>query len=74
VFSANQAIAQTLAPYPPFGLATLGVLIVGTFLMLLGIYNAATFVSANNTPRVGIYYSAISLSLDVKLERQFKSL
>ena len=51
LFSANQATAQTLAPYPPFGLATLAVLVVGTFLMLLGIYNAATFVSANDTLR-----------------------
>lgn len=54
IFSANQAIAQTLVPYPPFGLATLTVLIVASFLMLLGIYNSATLVSTNNTLRKSI--------------------
>jgi hypothetical protein len=39
IFSANQGITQTLAPYPPFGLATLMVLVIAAFLMLLEIYN-----------------------------------
>ena len=63
IFSANQAIVQTLIPYPPFGLATLSVLVVSSFLMLLGIYNAATFVSANNTLRRTIRKHASELRL-----------
>jgi hypothetical protein len=54
IFSANQATLQTLTPYPPFGLATLTVLIVASFLMLLGIYNSATLVSINNNLRKSI--------------------
>jgi len=38
---------QTLAPYPPFGLATLSVLILGSFMMLVSIYNSALLVGSN---------------------------
>jgi hypothetical protein len=55
LFGANQAVAQTLGPYPPFGLATITVLIVAAYLMLLGIYNSATLVSANINLRKSIY-------------------
>jgi hypothetical protein len=51
IFGTNQAVAQTLGPYPPFGLATLTVLIIAAYLMLLGIYNSATLVSANTNLR-----------------------
>ena len=41
IFGANQATAQVYYPYPPFGLATITVMITAAFLMLLGIYNSA---------------------------------
>jgi hypothetical protein len=41
IFGADQAVAQTLASYPPFGLATMTVLNIAAYLML-GIYNSAT--------------------------------
>jgi high-affinity nickel permease len=63
IFSANQAITQTLAPYPPFGLATLTVLVVAAFLMLLGIYNSAVLVSTNNTLRKSIRKHALESRL-----------
>lgn len=63
VFSANQATLQTLAPYPPFGLATLTVLILASFLMLLGIYNSATLVSVNNILRKSIREHALESKL-----------
>jgi hypothetical protein len=63
IFSANQAIAQTLVPYPPFGLATLMVLIVASFMMLLGIYNSATLVSTNDTLRKSIRKHALESRL-----------
>jgi hypothetical protein len=48
IFAANQASAQMLTPYPPFGLATITILTTASYLMLLGIYNSATLVSTNN--------------------------
>ncbi len=32
---------EALVPYPPFGLVTITVLIIGAFFMLSGIYNSA---------------------------------
>jgi hypothetical protein len=54
IFSANQALAQTLAPYPPFGLVTTSVLIIAAFLMLVGIYNSAVLVSVDEKLRKSI--------------------
>ena len=58
IFGANQALIQTLAPYPPFGLVTISVLPIAAFLMLLGIYNSAALVSANYKLRKSIYKHA----------------
>ncbi|HEY6587108.1 MAG TPA: hypothetical protein VIY98_02355, partial [Nitrososphaeraceae archaeon] len=55
IFGANQGLVQTLAPYPPFGLVTNTVLIIGGFLMLLGIYNSAILVSVNDNLRKSIH-------------------
>jgi len=63
IFSANQATVQTVVPYPPFGLATLTVLIVASFLMLLGIYNSATLVSVNDVLRRSIHKHAMESRL-----------
>jgi hypothetical protein len=54
MFGADQAVAQTLAPYPPFGLATTTALMVGAFLVFLEIYNSARLVSINNSLRRSI--------------------
>ena len=58
IFGTNQGLVQTLAPYPPFGLATISVLTIASFLMLLGIYNSATLVSTNDNLRKSIYKHA----------------
>ena len=63
IFSANQAATQIVAPYPPFGLATITVLVMAAFLMLLGIYNSAILVSANNELRKSIYRHAVESRL-----------
>jgi len=55
IFGTNQALIQTLAPYPPFGLVTISVLIIGALLMLLGIYNSAVLVSSNDNLRKFIH-------------------
>lgn len=61
LFSANQASTQIVGPYPPFGLATLTILIVASYLMLIGIYNSAKFVSVNNQLRQSIHKHALKL-------------
>ncbi len=63
IFSANQAVSQIIAPYPPFGIATITVLVMASFLMLLGIYNSAILVSANNELRKSIYKHAVESRL-----------
>jgi len=63
IFAANQASAQMLTPYPPFGLATITVLATAAYLMLIGIYNSATLVTANNELRRSIYKHASEIKL-----------
>jgi hypothetical protein len=63
IFAANQATTLIVSPYPPFGLATLTVLNMGAFLMLIGIYNSATLVSANNELRRFIHKQAFESRL-----------
>jgi hypothetical protein len=63
IFGADQAVVQTLTPYPPFGLATITILNIAGFLMLVGIYNSAVLVSANNELRKSIYRHALQSKL-----------
>ena len=63
IFSANQAEAQITGPYPPFGVTTLTALSTAAFLMLIGIYNSAVPVSANNDLRKTIYKYALESKL-----------
>jgi hypothetical protein len=63
LFSANQAVVQTLTPYPPFGLATLTILVPAAYLILIGIYNSAVYVSISGSLRKSIY----NLALESKL-------
>lgn len=55
IFSADQALVQSLAPYPPFGLVTITVVAISSYLILFGIYNSASLISANNELRKAIY-------------------
>jgi hypothetical protein len=52
-----------VAPYPAFGLATITVLNLAAFLMLVGIYNSATLVSANTNLRKSIHKHALESKL-----------
>ena len=63
IFAANQATTQIVSPYPSFGLSSLTVLNIGASLMLLGIYNSATFVSANHDLRKLIHKHALESRL-----------
>ena len=55
IFAANQASTQIVSPYPSFGLSSITVLNIATFLMMIGIYNSAKLVSVNNNLRKSIY-------------------
>jgi hypothetical protein len=63
IFSSNQALTQIISPYPPFGLVTITILTTASYLMLLGIYNSATLVSANNELRRSIHKHALEPQL-----------
>jgi hypothetical protein len=63
IFAADESGLQTLAPYPPFGLASLSVLILGAFMMLLGVYNSALLVDTNYKLRSTIRKQALESSL-----------
>jgi len=63
IFSSNQAATQIVNPYPPFGLPTITILTTASYLMLLGIYNSATLVSANNELRRSIHKHALESKL-----------
>jgi hypothetical protein len=63
IFSSNQAATQIVSPYPPFGLVTITILVTASYLMLLGIYNSATLVSANNELRRSIHKHALESKL-----------
>jgi hypothetical protein len=62
IFAADESGLQTLAPYPPFGLASLSILILGAVIMLLGVYNSALLVGANYKLRSSIREQALESS------------
>jgi hypothetical protein len=63
LFGTNQASNQVLVPYPPFGLATITVVILASYMMLLGIYNSARLVSVNSTLRKTIQKHTLESNL-----------
>lgn len=58
LFSTNQPSSLILTPYPPFGVATVTILIVSSYLVMVGIYNSATIVSINSNVRASVYQIA----------------
>jgi hypothetical protein len=59
IFTTNQAISQILVPYPPFGLATITIMNLASYLILVGIYDSARLVSTNTRLRKSIYQQAV---------------
>lgn len=77
IFSSNQAATQIVIPYPPFGVVTITILVIASYLMLIGIYNSATLVSANNELRRTIHRHALESKLlgaigHAELEREIQ--
>jgi hypothetical protein len=63
IFATNQAMTQVIMSYPPFGLATITVLGMAAYFMLLGIFNSAVLVSANTNLRKSIHKRALESRL-----------
>jgi hypothetical protein len=63
IFATNQGFSLTLTPFPPFGLATITVLVLGSYLTLIGIYNSALLVKSNSEIRTLIYKHALEIKL-----------
>jgi hypothetical protein len=61
IFSANQAATLIVVPYPPFGITTVTIMNVASYLIVLGIFNSATLVSANNSLRTSLHKHASKL-------------
>jgi hypothetical protein len=55
LFSANQSTSLVLGPYPPFGTITITILIIGAYLIMIGIYKSATLDSTNIYLRISIH-------------------
>jgi hypothetical protein len=77
LFSANQFTLLVLGPFPPFGAVTVTVLMISTYLILIGIYTSATLVSANNELRKFIYQTVtdskfLNLLGKAEVEREIK--
>lgn len=63
LFGSNQPTSLALAPYPPFGLASITILIVSAYLILLGIFVSANYLSSNANLRKTLYRKADELKL-----------
>ena len=54
LFAANQPIGLTLAPYPPFGLAAVSLVGLGSYLLYVGILSSAISISEDTKLRQSI--------------------
>jgi hypothetical protein len=62
LFTSNQAILMTIAPYPPFGIATITVMGLSAYLVLVGIYMSTISLSQDTQLRRSIRRVAITQS------------
>jgi hypothetical protein len=54
LFTANQPVGLSYAPYPPFGLVTICYMILASYLILIGIYSSALSVATDSALRRSI--------------------
>jgi hypothetical protein len=62
LFTSNQAILMTIAPYPPFGIATITVMGLSAYLVVVGIYMSTISLSQDTQLRRSIRRVAITHS------------
>ena len=54
LFTSNQAILMSIAPYPPFGASTITVMDISAYMIVLGIYSATISISNESELRKSI--------------------
>ena len=62
LFVSNQAVVLISAPYPPFGLPTISVMGLSSYLILIGIYSSAISISEDQNLRKSIRKATIQQS------------
>jgi hypothetical protein len=62
LFTSNQAILMSIAPYPPFGIATITVMGLSAYLVVVGIYMSTISLSQDTQLRRSIRRVAITQS------------
>jgi hypothetical protein len=60
LFSANQAILMSVAPYPPFGIATVTAMGLAAYLVVIGLYTSTVSMSQDTELRRNIRHLARS--------------
>ena len=60
LFSSNQAILMSIAPYPPFGIVTVTVMGLAAYLVVIGLYTSTISMSQNTELRRSIRHLARS--------------
>lgn len=84
LFTCNQAILMSITPYPPFGLATVTIMGISAYLVVLGVYTSSISVSSDlelrNTMRRfartegKLIHSIASMENEKELENKVKEL
>jgi hypothetical protein len=62
LFTSNQALLMSIVPYPPFGIATITVIGLSAYLVVIGIYMSAISLSQDAELRQSIRHVARSQS------------
>jgi ABC-type multidrug transport system fused ATPase/permease subunit len=79
LFTSNQAILMSIAPYPPFGIATITVMGLSAYLIVIGIYMSTISLSQDAELRRSIKRIARSQSklfdsmVTVEIEKEIES-
>ncbi len=63
LFGANQPTSLALGPFPPFGIASITILIVSAYLIVIGIFVSSQFLSSNANLRRTLYKKANEIRL-----------
>jgi hypothetical protein len=80
LFTANQAILMSIAPYPPFGIATITVIGLSAYLVVIGIYMSTISLSQDAQLRRSLkqvartqsklFDSMVSIEIEKEIERR----
>jgi hypothetical protein len=80
LFTANQAILMSIAPYPPFGIATITVIGLSAYLVVIGIYMSTISLSQNAQLRRSVkqvartqsklFDSMVTIEIEKEIERR----